>query len=145
MRQMLFISVLLVLIAAIILPACTKPQDENAIKVAVVGPMQFIQGEHHWMGATMAADEINNAGGIDVAGEKYKIQLIKVETNELLDIAGAASAVERAITVDKADLLVGGFRTEAVFPMSDVAMDNKKLFFLRCSHRGASGTSNRRL
>jgi len=129
MRNLVFMSALIILLVAIILPACAKPQEENTIRVAIVGPMQFIQGEHHWMGATMGAEEINNAGGVNVAGKNYKIQLIKVETNELLDVAGAASAVERAITVDKADLIMGGFRTEAVFPMSDVAMDNKKLFF----------------
>jgi len=129
MRKLLFISVLLILIAALVLPACGKPKDENVIRVAIVGPMQFVQGEHHWMGASMAADEINSAGGIDIAGTTYKIKLIKVDSNEILDVAGAASAVERAITVDKADFLMGGFRTEAVFPMSDVAMDHKKLFF----------------
>jgi len=129
MRKLLFISVLLILIAALVLPACGKPKDENVIRVAIVGPMQFVQGEHHWMGASMAADEINSAGGVDIAGTTYKIKLIKVDSNEILDVAGAASAVERAITVDKADFLMGGFRTEAVFPMSDVAMDHKKLFF----------------
>ena len=129
MRKLLFFSVLLILLVALILPACGKPKEENVIRVAIVGPMQFVQGEHHWMGASMAADEINSAGGVDIAGTKYMIKLIQVDSNEILDVAGAASAVERAITVDKADFLMGGFRTEAVFPMSDVAMDHKKLFF----------------
>jgi branched-chain amino acid transport system substrate-binding protein len=80
------------------------------------------------MGATMAADKINAAGGIKIGDKTYKIELVKVDTNEILDIAGAATAVERAITVDKVDFLVGGFRTEAVYPMSDVAMDYKKIF-----------------
>jgi len=90
--------------------------------------MQFVQGQHHWMGATMAADKINAAGGIKIGDKTYKIELVKVDTNEILDIAGAATAVERAITVDKVDFLVGGFRTEAVYPMSDVAMEYKKVF-----------------
>jgi branched-chain amino acid transport system substrate-binding protein len=129
MRKLLFFSVLLILLAALILPACGKPKEENVIRVAVCGPMQFMQGEHHWMGASMAADEINNAGGVNIGGTQYMIKLYKVDSNEILDVAGAASSVERAITVDKADFILGGFRTEAVFPMSDVAMDNKKLFF----------------
>ena len=31
----------------------------DVIKIGVIGPMQFTQGEGHWNGATMAADEIN--------------------------------------------------------------------------------------
>src|SRR4030065_255775 len=93
--------------------------------------MQFIQGEHHWAGAVMAAEGINNAGGADIGATTYKIQLVKVDSDDRRDIAGAASAVERAITVDKVDFLIGGFRTEAVYPMSDVAMDYKKIF-LNC-------------
>lgn len=129
MKKILFISFTCLLLIALALPACKpKAVEENVIKIGIVGPMHFIQGEHHWMGATMAADEINNAGGVSLGGKKYLIKLIKVDSNEILDVAGAASAVERAITVDKVDFLMGGFRTEAVYPMSDVAMDYKKIF-----------------
>ena len=37
-------------------------------------------------------------------------------------------AIERAITRDRADFLTGGFRSEAVLAMQEVAMDNKKIF-----------------
>ena len=127
-KKFLFLFFTCLLLVALVLPACAAPKEENVIKVAVVGPMQFIQGEHHWVGATMAAEEINNAGGVKIGDKNYKIQLVKVDSNEILDVAGAASAVERAITVDKVDFLMGGFRTEAVYPMSDVAMEYKKIF-----------------
>jgi branched-chain amino acid transport system substrate-binding protein len=130
-KKFLFLFFTCLLLVALVLPACAAPKEENVIKVGVVGPMQFIQGEHHWAGATMAAEEINDAGGVKIGDKNYKIQLVKVDSNELLDVAGAASAVERAITVDKVDFLIGGFRTEAVYPMSDVAMDYKKIF-LNC-------------
>ncbi len=32
------------------------------------------------------------------------------------------------MTSDKVDFIVGGFRTEAVLAMQDIAMDNKKIF-----------------
>jgi branched-chain amino acid transport system substrate-binding protein len=130
-KKFLFLFFTCLLLVALVLPACAAPKEENVIKVAVVGPMQFIQGEQHWMGASMAAEEINNAGGVKIGDKNYKIQLVQVDSNEILDVAGAASAVERAITVDKVDFLMGGFRTEAVYPMSDVAMDYKKIF-LNC-------------
>jgi branched-chain amino acid transport system substrate-binding protein len=127
-KKILFSFFACLLLVAFVLPACAAPTEEDVIKVAVVGPMQFIQGEHHWAGAQMAAEEINNAGGVKIGDKNYKIQLVKVDSNEILDVAGAATAVERAITVDKVDFLIGGFRTEAVYPMSDVAMDYKKIF-----------------
>jgi ABC-type branched-subunit amino acid transport system substrate-binding protein len=36
------------------------------IKIGVIGPMKFVQGQGHWNGATMAAEEINAKGGIQV-------------------------------------------------------------------------------
>jgi len=98
------------------------------IKIGVIGPMQFVQGKDHWNGATMAAEEINAKGGIQVGNKKMKIQLIKADSNEILDPTAAANAMERLITRDKVDFVIGGFRTEAVLPMQDIAMENKKIF-----------------
>jgi branched-chain amino acid transport system substrate-binding protein len=118
------------IVACLVLVAtssCGGP-SANVVKIGVVGPMQFIQGEHHWYGATLAAEEINAAGGIMVGNETYQIELVKVDSNEILSPTDAASAMERVITVDKADFVVGGFRTEGVYPMQEIAMDNKTIF-----------------
>src|SRR5512139_2781482 len=101
---------------------------EETIKIAVLGPMAFVQGENHWAGAEMARDEINAAGGISVGGKKVKIELIRVDTNEIQSVPDATNAMERAITRDKADVVIGGFRSEAALAMQEVAMDYKKLF-----------------
>ncbi len=127
MKRVIFISCVCLLLIALIVPACAAPAGKT-IKVGVIGPMQFLEGEGHWAGAEMARDKINDAGGINLGGEKYRIELIKADSNEILSPADAASAMERLITVDKVDFVIGGFRTEAVFPMQDVAMDYKKIF-----------------
>jgi branched-chain amino acid transport system substrate-binding protein len=98
------------------------------IKIGVIGPMQFVQGKGHWNGATMAAEEINAKGGIQVGKKKMKIQLIQADSNEFLNVTDATNAMERIITKDKVNFVVGGFRTEAVLPMQDIAMENKKIF-----------------
>jgi len=98
------------------------------IKIGVAGPMAFVQGQHHWYGAEFGAEVINAKGGILVGNKKLPIKLVKIDTNEILNVPDAASAIERAITRDKVDFLIGGFRTEAVFAMQDVAMDYKKIF-----------------
>lgn len=107
----------------------TAAQAASPIKIGVVGPMAFVQGENHWAGAQLAADEINQAGGIKVGNEKRKIELVKVDTNEILSVPDASNAMERVITQDKVDFVIGGFRTEAVLAMQDIAMDYKKIFF----------------
>jgi len=100
----------------------------QTIKIAILGPMAFVQGEHHWAGAQMARDEINKAGGINVGGKRMQIELIRGDTNEIVSVPDATNTVERVITRDKADFLIGGFRSEAVLAMQEVAMDYKKLF-----------------
>jgi branched-chain amino acid transport system substrate-binding protein len=98
------------------------------IKIGIAGPMAFVQGQHHWYGAEFGTEQINAKGGILVGNKRLPIKLVKVDTNEILSPPDAASAMERAITRDKVDFLIGGFRTEAVFAMQDVAMDYKKIF-----------------
>ena len=78
------------------------------IKIGVIGPMQFVQGKGHWNGATMAAEEINAKGGVQVGNKKMKIQLIQADSNEFINITDATNAMERLITRDKVDFIVGG-------------------------------------
>jgi branched-chain amino acid transport system substrate-binding protein len=98
------------------------------IKIGVIGPMKFVQGIGHWNGAQMAADEINAKGGVKVGNKMMKIKLIQADSNEFLDISAATNAMERLITREKVDFVVGGFRTEAVLPMQDIAMEGKVIF-----------------
>jgi branched-chain amino acid transport system substrate-binding protein len=101
---------------------------QGTIRIGVLGPMNFVQGEHHWNGAQMARDEINQAGGINVGGKRMQVELIRGDTNEIQSVPDATNTIERVITRDKADFLVGGFRSEAVLAMQEVAMDYKKIF-----------------
>src|SRR5689334_3460732 len=100
----------------------------QTIKIAVLGPMAFVQGENHWAGAEMARDEINKAGGISVGGKRRQVELVRADTNEIQSVPDATNAIERVITRDKVDFLIGGFRSEAVLAMQEVAMDYKKIF-----------------
>ena len=73
----------LILAAAALFAAAPAALAQDSIKIAVVGPMAFAQGENHWAGAEMARDEINKQGGISLAGKKRKIELIRVDSNEI--------------------------------------------------------------
>ena len=114
----------LCLVLAIGLPAWAA----DVIKVGVIGPMNFMQGKGHWNGATMAAEEINAKGGVQVGQKKMMIELVKADSNEFINLTDATNAMERLMTQNKVDFVVGGFRTEAVMAMQDIAMDYKKIF-----------------
>jgi len=128
-KKFTFLFIACLLVVSLIVSACGGGEtEENVVKIGVIGPMQFVQGEHHWYGAAMARDEINAAGGITINGEEYTIELIKSDSNEMLSPTDAAAEMERLITVENADCVVGGFRTEAVFAMQDIAMDYDTIF-----------------
>jgi len=100
----------------------------DTIKIGVIGPMQFVQGKHHWNGALMAQDEINSAGGVKIGDRKFKIEVVKADSNEILSPTDASNAMELLITREKVNFVVGGFRTESVLAMQDVAMDYRTIF-----------------
>jgi branched-chain amino acid transport system substrate-binding protein len=129
-KKVLFLLFTCLLLVALVVPACKSgpPAAENTIKIGVIGPMQYLQGRHNWIGAQMAAEAINAAGGIKVGDKTYQVQLIQSDSNEINSITDATAAMEKLLTVDKADFVMGGFRTEAVTPMIEVAMDNHKIF-----------------
>ncbi|MDI6754455.1 MAG: ABC transporter substrate-binding protein [Thermodesulfobacteriota bacterium] len=127
MKRSRFVLSVLVM-AGLVLTVGFPAWAADVIKVGVIGPMHFMQGKGHWDGATLAAEEINAKGGLQVGKKKMKLELVKADSNEFLSITDATSAMERLMTKDKVHFVVGGFRTEAVFAMQDIAMDYKKIF-----------------
>ena len=121
---------IILLLASLIMAgvSCCPSEEANEIKIGVIGPMDYIQGEHHWAGAQMAAEEINDAGGIMLGNETYQIKLVKADSNEIISPTDAVLAMEKLITVDKVDFVVGGFRSESVIAMQETAMENEMIF-----------------
>ncbi|MEM3550124.1 MAG: ABC transporter substrate-binding protein [Candidatus Bathyarchaeia archaeon] len=111
-----------------ILPS-PSPSLGRPIKIAVCGPMAFKQGQDFWQGATLAAEEINEKyGGIKVGSEIRPIELVKIDTNDILSpTVDAPAAVERAITIEGADFIIGPFSSASVLVCQEVAMDYKKI------------------
>lgn len=128
MKRIAVVLSIMFVASLLIFSGCAKEDEGEVIKIGVIGPMSFTQGEGHWNGATMAADEINEAGGVKVGDKTMKIKLVKADSNEFLSMTDASNAMEKLCTSDNVDFIVGGFRTEAVLAMQDIAMDNKKIF-----------------
>lgn len=125
------VALVMLMVFLVVLAGCGPRQAApvvEPIRVGIVGPMAFLPGEHMWHGATFAAEEINNAGGITVGNEQRLIELVRVDSNEIVSVPDAAAAVERAITRDRVDFLIGGLRTEAVQAMQDVISEHRRIF-----------------
>ena len=111
-------------------PAGT-PRD-RIIVVGILDPMTEIQGEGAWMGAYLACDQINAAGGVTVGGETYYFGLIAEDTFESeaeLDISKGTAAATKIVTEDGAQFIIGGFRTESLLAYQEIIMDEKMLLF----------------
>jgi len=120
-------SVIIVFLSALWLISIARA-EEKVMKIGVVAPMKFSHGIATWTGASIAAEEINASGGVLIGGVKHNIELVKADSNEYLSVPDAVSAIEKLITVDKVNFLVGGFRSEAVFAMQEVMAENKIIF-----------------
>jgi branched-chain amino acid transport system substrate-binding protein len=127
MKKFTFFSVIIIAMF-LLMTVCFPAWGAKTIKIGIIGPMQFVQGKGHWNGATMAAEEINARGGVQVGSKKMKIELVKADSNEFLNVTDATNAMELLMTRHKVDFVLGGFRSEAVLAMQDIAMDYKKIF-----------------
>jgi branched-chain amino acid transport system substrate-binding protein len=140
LKKILFISLAVVLALSVGLIGCgegpVETDERLPITIGVTGPMTFIQGQDHMAGAEMARDEINGddftTDGVDVGGTLYKIELVEIETNEILDFTAGVTALEAEIA--DLDFVVGGFRTEAVLNYREVAVgpDGAGVMFFDC-------------
>ncbi len=130
MKKIVFLIIATLLVLGLVLPGCGEtPVEEDIIKIAVVGPMTDLQGQNHWDGATMAAEEINDAGGVNVGGTMYDVELVKVETKEATEGEdGSTGTGNLQAVIDDVTFCVGGFRTEVVTVYREEAMDAGVLF-----------------
>jgi branched-chain amino acid transport system substrate-binding protein len=130
MKRIVFLIIATLLVLGLVLPGCGEETPvENVIKIAVVGPMTDLQGQNHKDGAEMAVEEINGAGGIDVGGTSYDVELVLVETEESTEGEdGSTGSANLENVIDDVTFCVGGFRTEVVNVYREVAIDNDVLF-----------------
>jgi len=97
---------------------------EEPMKVGVIGPMEWTPGVGMREGAMLAVEEINKAGG--VLGRNLTLCIGDEGT-----VPGRGTAeMERLCSVEKVHFVLGGFGTEIVYPMREVAMDYRIPFFI---------------
>jgi branched-chain amino acid transport system substrate-binding protein len=131
MKRIVFLIIATLLMIGLVVPGCnaTPSPEEHVIKIAVCGPLTDLQGQNQWDGASIATEEINDAGGVDISGTKYTVELVKVETKETTEGEdGSTGTANLEAVIDDVDFVVGGFRLQVVQVYREVAMAAKKIF-----------------
>jgi branched-chain amino acid transport system substrate-binding protein len=118
--------VILVLCAVVALVSACGGGKGDTIRIGVIaeltGDMPAV-GESCKKAAEMAVKEVNDAGGIDVGGKKYKVELFVEDNAGKAD--QSASAAQKLITQKKVLAIVGPNATRYAIPASEIAESSK--------------------
>jgi branched-chain amino acid transport system substrate-binding protein len=112
----------LLLVGAFLLAACGGSSQSNTLKIGILAE---ITGEVPKVGeagtntVNMYVEEVNEAGGIDVGGKKYLIELVTEDCTTAPE--GAASSASKVIEQDKVLAIVGPNRSMGAIPGGEIA------------------------
>ncbi|RPI84731.1 MAG: ABC transporter substrate-binding protein [Chloroflexi bacterium] len=115
----------LLIVAAIVLGGCAQAGSQT-IKIGVNAPLTGDipkVGEGTKFSAEMWRDQINEAGGIDIGGKKYQVELV-IEDNES-KAESAVAANTKMITQDEVLIIIGPQSSKQAVPAGQVANDNE--------------------
>lgn len=122
-KYRLFLAILLV--GAFLLGACAQaaqPTITIGVNAPLTGDIPKV-GEGTKFSAEMWLEDINAAGGLDVGGKKYQVELV-IEDNES-KAESATKANTKLITQDEVLVIVGPQSSKQAVPAGGVANDNK--------------------
>lgn len=122
-----FILISVLMVASLLLASCgTTAPKEDVIKVGVIAELT---GDIPAVGAScknaaeLAVKEVNDAGGLDVGGKKYKIELFIEDNAGKAD--QSASAASKLITQQNVVAIVGPNASRYAIPASEIAESSK--------------------
>jgi branched-chain amino acid transport system substrate-binding protein len=122
----LAIGLVLLLVVLGILSACAPGGAQDTIKIGINAPVTGDipkVGEGTKFAAEMWLEDINAAGGLDVGGKKYQVELV-IEDNESKG-ESAAAVNSKLITQDEVLVIVGPQSSKQAVPAGGVANDNE--------------------
>ncbi len=120
-----FLFIVLSMFASVFLFACSNEKG-STIRIGVIaeltGDMPAV-GESCKKAAEMAVQEVNDAGGLDINGKKYKGELFIEDNAGKAD--QSASAAQKLITQKNVHAIVGPSATRYAIPASEIAESSK--------------------
>jgi len=147
LNYLVYLALGVFLIGLILAAGCTQapaPGGPGEIKIGVVASMTgpaSTTGKDIWQSAELAAEEINQKGGVPVRelGRSVPIRLIQGDDESTRE--GGMKAVTKLITQDQVNVLVGGYSSAVVSAHQAIVADNKVPYII--SGASSSAVSRR--
>ena len=117
----IFRIIFVVLVTVFFASACSAGSGDTikiGVNAEITGDKPKV-GEQCKFAAEMYVKEINDAGGIDIGGKNYKIELVIEDNNATAE--GAAGAANKLISQDNILAMVGPNPSNAAVPAGEVA------------------------
>ncbi|HET7838114.1 MAG TPA: ABC transporter substrate-binding protein [Rectinemataceae bacterium] len=118
--------VCMVLVVALALMGCGGAQKSDTIKIGWLGPQtgdSALWGQAEYNTVKMMADDYNAAGGIDVGGKKYKVEIVAYDDKG--DSTEAVNVAKRLTSQDKVVAVVGPQGSGEAIPIAPIMNEAK--------------------
>lgn len=125
-KGLLLLNLVTILILALASACAPGGAGGDVIKVGGIGELTGdipAVGASFKNAAEMAVQEINDAGGLEVGGKKYKIELVIEDNAGKAD--QSASAAQKLITQDNVVAIIGPNASRYAIPASEIAESSK--------------------
>ncbi len=134
MKKRFFSMVVCLFAAFLVVVPCSQVLAEKPIIIGAPLSLAYLYGWDAERGMTLAIEEINSQGGVNVGGVKRPFQVEVIDTRDLepgVPVSEALLAVEKLILDKNADFLVGGpVRSEAALAAMPLLSKYKKVSIL---------------
>ncbi len=121
-KRKIVAQVVLLALILVMLASCGKPAEEKTIKIGVIAPITGsipIVGQSTVNAAQLAAREVNDAGGLEVGGQKLKVELIIEDNQDKKETA--VNAAQKLINQSGVVALIGPQASRNAIPVAVVA------------------------
>lgn len=121
-RLFMSLRLLAVLLITVLVLAACQAGGGDSIKIGMnleeTGNIPKV-GEHSRVAAEMFVEEVNEAGGVEIGGETYTLELVVEDNNGTAE--GATAVANKLVTQDEVLALVGPNASVAAVPAGEVA------------------------
>lgn len=122
MRTKMVAQAMLLALALAILISCGEPAEEQTIEIGVIAPITGsipIVGQSTINAAQLAVQEVNDAGGLEVGGQKLKVELFIEDNQDRKETA--VNAAQKLINQSGVVALIGPQASRNAIPVAAVA------------------------